>query len=73
MKRASTTYRLQLIKEVVTRRERQLSNDPMVNHIQHLLTEQPPEESHHELNGRFHGNHFDEHAGGWISDDWGLK
>ena len=37
MKRASSTYRLQLIKEVATRRDRQRSNDPMANYIQTLI------------------------------------
>ncbi len=37
MKRASSTYRLQLIKEVATRRDRQCSNDPMANYIQNRL------------------------------------
>ncbi|MCW8333471.1 hypothetical protein J4N42_08540 [Vibrio sp. SCSIO 43135] len=73
MKRASASYRLQLIREVATRRERQMSNDPMANYIQHLLDEKPNCEEHAERNHRFNGSHFDEHAGGWVSDVWGQK
>lgn len=73
MKRASNTYRLQLIKEVATRQERLKCGDPMANYIQHLIDEQPSCEKHSEANHRFSGNHFDEHAGGWVSDVWGLK
>ncbi|WP_394247264.1 hypothetical protein [Vibrio profundi] len=73
MKRASSTYRLQLIKEVATRRERQLSNDPMANYIQSLLDSKPDCENSVEKNQRFSGNHFDEHIGGWVSDHWGSK
>ncbi|MDQ2165152.1 hypothetical protein FKA31_11110 [Vibrio anguillarum] len=69
MKRASSTYRLQLIKDVVTRHRR---TDPMANYIQQLLTEKPNMEQP-DVNKRFHGNHFDEHAGGWVSDFWGMK
>ncbi len=74
MKRASASYRLQLIKEVVTRREREAAqNDPMASHIQQMLQEKPDCERDAELNHRFQGSHFDEHAGGWVSDEWGLK
>ncbi|MGF1753851.1 hypothetical protein L4C33_09660 [Vibrio makurazakiensis] len=73
MKRASSTYRLQLIKEVATRRERQLSNDPMANYIQELLDSKPECEHSVERNHRFPGSHFDEHIGGWVSDHWGSK
>ncbi|CAH8194554.1 MULTISPECIES: hypothetical protein [Vibrio] len=72
MKRASSTYRLQLIKEVATRHQRQLSNDPMANYIQQLL-DSKPELEHPDINRRFNGNHFDERVGGWVSDHWGLK
>ncbi|MBF4278645.1 hypothetical protein EAY27_15905 [Vibrio anguillarum] len=69
MKRASSTYRLQLIKDVVTRHQR---TDPMASYIQQLLTEKPNMEQP-DVNKRFHGNHFDGHAGGWVSDFWGMK
>jgi hypothetical protein len=73
MKRASTAYRLQLIKEVATKQQRALSNDAMANYIQHLLDDKPHVEDNVERNHRFGGNHFDENAGGWVSDNWSLK
>ncbi|MEH0665766.1 hypothetical protein H4F18_08155 [Vibrio scophthalmi] len=73
MKRASNSYRLQLIKEVATRQERLHSGDPMVNHIQHMLDAKPKADASPETNRRFIGCHFDQHAGGWVSDQWGLK
>lgn len=71
MKRASSTYRLQLIKEIASKTQQ--PHDPMANYIHNLLTEEPERERNAELNHRFSGSHFDEHAGGWISDVWGLK
>ncbi|GLO59961.1 hypothetical protein MACH09_04690 [Vibrio sp. MACH09] len=71
MKRNSKTYRLQLIKETVEHRERSLSDNPMVRHIEHLLTDSPSVQS--EVNMRqqhFVGHHFDEHIDGWVSDKW---
>lgn len=74
MKRASNSYRLQLIKEVATRQQRLHSGDPMANYIQHLLDDKPKNErTNNEVNHRFAGTHFDESAGGWISDRWGMK
>ncbi|USD33511.1 MULTISPECIES: hypothetical protein [Vibrio] len=73
MKRASNSYRLQLIKEVATRQERLNCSDPMANYIQQLLDSKPESEQHPEQNYRFSGNHFDDHVGGWISDKWGIK
>lgn len=73
MKRASNSYRLQLIKEVATRRERLSCGDPMASYIQHLIDTNPESESGVEHNQRFSGNHFDENAGGWVSDRWSLK
>lgn len=73
MKRASNSYRLQLIKEVATRQERLKGGDPMASYIQHLLDEKPQTDRSNEVNHRFSGNHFDERAGGWVNDRWGLK
>ncbi len=73
MKRASSTYRLQLIKEVATRRDRQRSNDPMANYIQTLIDNKDDCDTSVERNQRFSGNHVDEHIGGWVSDHWGSK
>ncbi|MDA0127761.1 hypothetical protein OH458_06690 [Vibrio sp. MarTm2] len=73
MKRASNSYRLQLIKEVATRRERLSCGDPMANYIQSLIDARPEVDNTIEKNHRFSGNHFDETAGGWVSDRWGMK
>ncbi|GAK87987.1 hypothetical protein JCM19238_5597 [Vibrio ponticus] len=73
MKRASNSYRLQLIKEVATRQERLHSGDPLATYIQNLLDEQPDIDKNIENNQRFSGCHFDDHAGGWVSDKWGMK
>ncbi|WP_341664715.1 hypothetical protein [Vibrio sp.] len=70
MKRASNSYRLQLIKEIATRKERLDCGDPMASYIQELLDTKSTSESQKEQTHRFHGNHFDEQIGGWISDDW---
>ncbi|USD66924.1 hypothetical protein [Vibrio sp. SCSIO 43136] len=71
MKRASASYRLQMIKEVATRQQRLACGDPMASHIQHLIDEKS--ETGQEIvekTSRFNGLHYDEQAGGWISDRW---
>ncbi|NOH81590.1 hypothetical protein F0231_17770 [Vibrio sp. RE86] len=73
MKRASNSYRLQVIKEVATRQERLKSGDPMASYIQHLIDDKSHDDRGNELNQRFSGSHFDESAGGWVSDHWGSK
>lgn len=73
MKRASNSYRLQMIKEVATRQQRLKGTDQMASYIQHLLDDQRHDAKTNEFNHRFSGCHFDEHAGGWVSDHWGLK
>lgn len=73
MKRASNSYRLQMIKEVATRQQRLKGRDQMASYIQHLLDDERHDVKTSELNHRFSGCHFDEHAGGWVSDHWGLK
>ena len=70
MKRNSKTYRLQLIKEAVEKRERRLCSDPMVRYIQHLLEEKPKVSKEVNQGRRFVGHHYDEHIGGWVSDKW---
>ena len=70
MKRNSKTYRLQLIKEAVEKRERRLCNDPMVRYIEHLLEEKPTVNKEMNQKHRFIGHHYDEQAGGWVSDRW---
>ncbi|KII75597.1 hypothetical protein [Vibrio renipiscarius] len=73
MKRASTTYRLQLIKEVATRQQRLKGGDPMAAYVQHLIDDDPHCDNPMEANQRFSGCHFDDSAGGWVSDKWGMK
>ena len=73
MKRASNSYRLQIIKEVVTRREREACTDPMARYIHQMMDELHTSKLDVEQNHRFAGSHFDEQAGGWVSDQWSLK
>jgi len=75
MKRASNSYRLQLIKEVVTRTQASNADptDPMASHIRSIISEQHNVEPFRDLNSKFSGAHFDAHAGGWVSDLWLLK
>ena len=70
MKRASNSYRLQLIKEIATKKERLECNDPMASYIHELLDTKSNPQNLKEHPHRFHGNHFDENIGGWVSDDW---
>ncbi len=73
MKRVSKNYRLEMIKQAVVRREREACTDPMAKYIHQLMDECPTSKLEVELNHRFAGNHFDEQAGGWISDTWSMK
>ncbi len=73
MKRSSSTYRLQVIKEVVTRSQEQANDDPMASYIRQILTEDPQKEQNKDSQHRFVGVHFDEQAGGWIDDRWNMK
>lgn len=50
MKRASNSYRLQMIKEVVIRREREACTDPMARYIHQLMDELPTSKLEVELN-----------------------
>ncbi len=74
MKRATNSYRLQIIKEVAIKQERLNGGDPMAAYIQDLLDHRPPGiKKEVEFNQHFSGCHFDEQVGGWISDRWSLK
>ncbi|WP_087024405.1 hypothetical protein [Thaumasiovibrio subtropicus] len=68
MKKMNSSYRLQLIKEVAQRRQRITSPDEMSLHIAQILEQResrpPPSMT------PFANSHFDEHAGGWVSDLW---
>ncbi|KKD00918.1 MULTISPECIES: hypothetical protein [Photobacterium] len=72
MKKANGVYRLQIIKEVATRKQLEGSKDPMANHI-HQLLESRAADSNSEENHLFSGNHFDDQAGGWVSNFWSAK
>lgn len=67
MPRNSQSYRLQLIKEVANRKQ-PINSDPMANYIQTLLNNHSTPKQEKKRN--FSGLHFDEHAGGWVSDRW---
>ncbi|SHO56393.1 hypothetical protein [Vibrio quintilis] len=76
MKRSSSTYRLQMIKEVAMKKQDALSTtsqDPMADYIHQLLMEKPATKKNKDINLNFSGVHFDERAGGWISDQWSIK
>lgn len=73
MKRSSSTYRLNMIKEVAMRKqhESQASEpDPMADYIHHLLVDNPLSDKKPEAKRNFSGTHFDEKVGGWVSDRW---
>ncbi|HGO5292068.1 TPA: hypothetical protein ACK210_001735 [Photobacterium damselae subsp. damselae] len=69
MKKMKLSYRLQIIKEVAQRHQLLESGDPMATHISHLLNQSKPEKAP----PMFNGNHYDEHAGGWVSNMWDLN
>lgn len=72
MKRANPSYRLQLIKEVALRKQSS-TLDPMANYIRTLISKKSDKKSLKETKRSFTGAHFDEHAGGWVSDRWELN
>ncbi|HIF9160511.1 TPA: hypothetical protein ACX6PK_001319 [Photobacterium damselae] len=69
MKKMKSSYRLQIIKEVAQRHQLLESGDPMATHISHLLNQAKPEKAP----PMFNGNHYDKHAGGWVSNMWDLN
>jgi hypothetical protein len=70
MKRTSKSYRLQLIKETVEKRERRSCGNPMALYIDDMLTAQPDIEQSMNAKQQFVGHHYDEHINGWVSDQW---
>ncbi len=68
MKKMNSSYRLQIIKEIVQKRQTQSTDDPMARHISELL------DCHHDAPIRttptFLDNHYDDNIGGWVSDLW---
>lgn len=71
MKKMNAAYRLQIIKEVATRRRLMEQGDPMACHISQLLDER--NQSAPIVEKKFNGCHYDEHAGGWVSNFWDAK
>ncbi|WP_068713422.1 hypothetical protein [Vibrio tritonius] len=69
MKRASKTYRLQMIKEVATRNQTP-HTDPMADYIFNIMANPEARVQHAEPKVQFAGVHFDEKVGGWVSDRW---
>nr|WP_086938958.1 hypothetical protein [Thaumasiovibrio occultus] len=69
MKKMSSSYRLQIIREVAQRRKTVQSVDEMTIHIQQLLDSQ--RNSSLPQSTVFEDAHYDQNAGGWVSDLWG--
>ena len=70
MRRNSKAYRFQLIKETAEKQQRSHSADPMVRHIQHLLSDHSDDVNENTVSHRFSGHHYDPSIDGWVSDDW---
>ncbi|ADT86849.1 hypothetical protein VFA_001283 [Vibrio furnissii CIP 102972] len=45
----------------------------MANYIRTMLSDTKKAKPQSEAKRNFSGVHFDEHAGGWVDDNWGLK
>ncbi|KMV29831.1 hypothetical protein L4D00_16475 [Photobacterium swingsii] len=73
MKKMNSAYRLQVIKEVAIRKQLTSNNDPMANHISHLLETRAHRENIVEQQQTYSNSHFDEHVGGWVSNLWDTK
>ena len=71
MKKMNAAYRLQIIKEVATRRRLVEQGDPMACHISQLLDERSQDLP--VVEKQFSGCHYDEQAGGWVSNYWDTK
>ena len=71
MKKMNSAYRLQIIKEVATRRRLTERGDPMACHISQLLNER--NERLDVVDQHFSGCHYDERVGGWVSNYWDTK
>ncbi|OLQ77637.1 hypothetical protein BIT28_04615 [Photobacterium proteolyticum] len=68
MKKMNSAYRLQIIKEVATRKRLVERGDPMACHISQLLEQRSQESPIVEKN--FNGCHYDAQIGGWVSNLW---
>ncbi len=73
MKRANSSYRLQLIKEVALRHSQVKYTDPMAMRIERMINEQPELNTMDETKRDFNGCYYDEHAGGWLNKTWHSK
>lgn len=73
MKKMSKAYRMQVIKEVAERKQREQYQDPMAIYINQLLSNNPNHDHSVEYKQEFSGSYFDEHVGGWISKTWQAK
>ncbi|CAH0525839.1 hypothetical protein [Vibrio hippocampi] len=73
MKKMSKAYRMQVIKEVAERKQREQMQDPMALYINQLLSQSPSKDKVVEYKQEFSGTYFDEHAGGWVSKTWQAK
>lgn len=68
MKKINSSFRLQIIKEAALRQRIHSSGDPMTRHISDLLD--CNQDMSVKSTPTFSDNHYDEHAGGWVSDLW---
>ncbi|MDA9556471.1 hypothetical protein N9R79_03075 [Vibrio sp.] len=70
MKRNSNSYRLQMIKNIAHKKQQE--HNPMAERIKHLLDDKT-EDTESLKDHRFPDVHFDDSAGGWVSNKWGMK
>ncbi|PSW17617.1 hypothetical protein C9I98_19045 [Photobacterium sanctipauli] len=71
MKKMNSAYRLQIIKEVATRKQLIADGDPMACHISQLLNSK--HEKTEVVEKHFNGCHYDDAVGGWVSNLWDAK
>jgi hypothetical protein len=73
MPRMSKSYRLNLIREVATKNQHLKTEDPFAHRVYEVLHQHPEIDNKKECNSSFQGCYFDQHVGGWISNDWKIK
>ncbi|MBY5943966.1 hypothetical protein [Photobacterium rosenbergii] len=71
MKKMNSAYRLQIIKEVATRRRLTTGGDPMACHISKMIESNKQETN--VVEKHYTGCHYDDAAGGWVSNLWDQK
>ncbi|MBC7006010.1 hypothetical protein BIZ37_25970 [Photobacterium sp. BZF1] len=71
MKKMNSAYRLQIIKEVATRRRLTTGGDPMACHISKMIESNKQEAN--VVEKHYTGCHYDDAVGGWVSNLWDQK